>query len=88
MGRRQGDGLDDPRQPRHEPPVDGFQTHQIVERWGERNLFQANTIAGTGLGGEEGKPGYGIALRPVDANMVRCDNTVSGGIALTNTGCG
>lgn len=68
-------------------PLDGFQTHQIEDRWGERNLFEGNTIASPSRTDDDGDPGYGIALRPVADNVVRCDNTVSGGIALANVAC-
>lgn len=68
-------------------PLDGFQTHQIEDRWGERNLFEANTISGTAQTNDRGKPAYGIALRPVGGNIVRCDNRVSGGIEFANVEC-
>jgi nitrous oxidase accessory protein NosD len=68
-------------------PLDGFQTHRIEDRWGERNLFTANTISGAAKIGDKGKPGYGIALRPAGGNVVRCDNRASGGIELANVAC-
>lgn len=68
-------------------PHDGFQTHQIEDRWGERNLFEGNTIAGAAGVAEKGNDAYGIALRPKGDNIVRCDNRVSGGIELANIEC-
>jgi hypothetical protein len=68
-------------------PLDGFQTHQIEDRWGERNLFEDNTISGAAGVDDRGKPAYGIALRPVGDNIVRCDNTATGGIELANIEC-
>lgn len=73
-------------------PLDGFQTHQIVPRWGERNLFRRNSVAGGPIPAEvaekedTGKR-YGFAFRPVAANVVTCDNTVTGGLALANVPC-
>ena len=68
-------------------PLDGFQTHQIEDRWGERNLFTGNVIDGRAQIGDKGKPGYGIALRPEADNIVRCDNSATGGIELSNITC-
>ncbi|HEY0258293.1 MAG TPA: right-handed parallel beta-helix repeat-containing protein [Lacisediminihabitans sp.] len=52
-------------------PNDGFQTHQIVDGWGTKNVFRDNTSAVNG-------PGYGIASRPALGNIVECNNTVTG----------
>ncbi|OLT15091.1 hypothetical protein BJF78_16715 [Pseudonocardia sp. CNS-139] len=68
-------------------PLDGFQTHQIEDRWGERNVFEQNTITSGPTTDEDGDPGFGIALRPVRDNVVRCDNVVNGGIELANVDC-
>lgn len=75
-------------------PLDGMQTHQILDRWGERNLFTGNTIA------MPAKPAaavvqaagtadrYGIAVRPAAGNLIACDNSVSGAdVPLSNIGC-
>jgi hypothetical protein len=69
-------------------PLDGFQTHQIEDRWGERNLFTGNSADGRAQLDDKGKPAYGFALRPPGGNVVRCDNTTRGGIALSNVSCG
>ena len=50
---------------------DGFQTHQILEGWGDHNLFSGNTAAVNGQG-------LGFALRPALSNVVACNNRVSG----------
>ncbi len=68
-------------------PLDGFQTHQILDRWGERNVFRRNVIESGPTRDEDGDPGHGIALRPEAGNVVRCDNTVTGGITLSNVPC-
>ena len=48
---------------------DGYQTHEIVEGWGTRNVFRDNSAVGTG--------GFGFSLTPVLANVVECGNTVT-----------
>ncbi|MEJ1105704.1 MULTISPECIES: hypothetical protein [unclassified Kribbella] len=61
--------------------MDGFQTHQILKGWGDHNLFTGNTAAVDG-------PGLGFALRPPEANVVACDNKVTGaGGGLSNISC-
>ncbi|TDO34388.1 parallel beta helix pectate lyase-like protein [Kribbella sp. VKM Ac-2527] len=61
--------------------TDGFQTHQILKGWGDHNLFTGNTAAVDG-------PGFGFALRPTEANVVACDNKVTGaGEGLSNIPC-
>ncbi|GIF96472.1 hypothetical protein Cci01nite_15660 [Catellatospora citrea] len=60
---------------------DGFQTHQVADGWGDRNVFTANTAAVDG-------PGWGFHLAPVAGNVVACDNTVTGAAkGLANTAC-
>lgn len=59
--------------------TDGFQTHQILKGWGDHNLFTGNTAAVDG-------PGFGFALRPPEANVVTCDNKVTGA-AFGTTPC-
>ncbi|MDQ1597871.1 MAG: hypothetical protein QOI70_1295 [Microbacteriaceae bacterium] len=52
-------------------PGDGFQTHEILNGWGTKNVFRNNTAHVDG-------PGYGFAMRPALANVVECNNTVTG----------
>ncbi len=72
-------------------PLDGFQTHQILERWGSRNLFRGNTISAgevpeelRGQAAEDGR--FAFAFRPLADNQLTCDNTAAG-LALANTTC-
>jgi hypothetical protein len=55
-------------------PQDGFQTHQIEDGWGDRNVFRDN--ASTGV------PGAAIALAPRLGNVVACGNTGPGEAVL------
>lgn len=74
-------------------PLDGIQTHQIEERWGERNLFTGNKIDATNppvpeQADENDGERFGIALRPEGDNIVLCNNTVTGsGVPLSNIEC-
>ena len=68
-------------------PLDGFQTHQIEDRWGERNLFEQNRTTSGATADKDGDPGYAIALRPAGDNVVACDNVVTGGIRPANVDC-
>ncbi|WP_242682632.1 right-handed parallel beta-helix repeat-containing protein [Desertivibrio insolitus] len=52
-------------------PLDGFQTHEILDGWGTRNVFRGNTAEVNG-------PGFGFSLTPVRENVVECDNEVIG----------
>ena len=64
-------------------PVDGFQTHRILDGWGERNVFTGNNVAVIG-------DGYHVYINDPDdtANNVSCDNTTADGVPLrTNLGC-
>lgn len=62
-------------------PNDGFQTHQILDGWGTRNIFRNNAAAVNG-------PGYGIASRPALDNVVECNNTVTGAVSgVSNISC-
>lgn len=51
-------------------PLDGFQTHEIVEGWGTRNVFRDNvaTVAARG---------FGYSLTPELANVVECGNSAT-----------
>ncbi|MEC5200181.1 hypothetical protein RCH21_002424 [Arthrobacter sp. PL16] len=62
-------------------PLDGFQTHEIIDGWGTRNLFADNTAIVNGAG-------HAIATRPERANIVDCANLVeNAGEGLTNADC-
>lgn len=51
-------------------PLDGFQTHEILDGWGTGNVFRENTAEVNG-------PGFGYSLKPVRDNVVDCSNTAS-----------
>jgi hypothetical protein len=55
-------------------PQDGFQTHQIEDGWGDRNVFRDNAAAGVS--------GAAIALEPSLSNVVGCGNTGPGDAVL------
>lgn len=62
-------------------PLDGFQTHEIVDGWGTENVFRNNVADVNG-------PGLGYSLKPVRDNVVECSNTASGaGEGLSNEPC-
>lgn len=62
-------------------PVDGFQTHSVVDGWGTDNLFKGNIADVNGSG-------FGINVTPALDNVVACDNQANGAAAgLTNTDC-
>lgn len=62
-------------------PVDGFQTHQILDGWGDFNVFRGNIVTASG-------GGYGIAVTPALANVVSCGNSAPGARrGMTNTTC-
>lgn len=70
-------------------PLDGFQTHQILERWGERNVFRGNTVAAGAVPGalaDDTDERFGFTFRPDGGNVVTCDNRVSG-MPLANVTC-
>ncbi|WP_430646473.1 right-handed parallel beta-helix repeat-containing protein [Agromyces sp. GXS1127] len=61
--------------------ADGFQTHEILDGWGTRNVFRDNTAALDGAG-------LGFALKPARENVLECSNEVSGpGAELSNVEC-
>ena len=65
----------------HHSPLDGFQTHQVVDGWGSGNAFQNNTADVAG-------PGYGFDLTPVAGNSVACTNHATGAAkGLSNVAC-
>lgn len=51
--------------------MDGFQVHEILNGWGEGNVFRGNTAKVNG-------PGFGFSLTPEQDNVVACSNTVTG----------
>jgi hypothetical protein len=61
---------------------DGFQVHEILAGWGERNVFSGNSAAVDG-------PGYGYYVQRASlATRLSCDNTASGAAAgLSNIRC-
>ncbi len=62
-------------------PMDGFQTHQILDGWGSGNVFRGNTAAVNG-------PGFGFSLTPALDNVVECGNKASGaGEGVSNVTC-
>lgn len=62
-------------------PLDGFQTHEIVDGWGTENVFRNNTAEVNG-------PGFGYSLKPMRDNVVDCSNTASlAGQGLSNVPC-
>ncbi|WP_165975963.1 right-handed parallel beta-helix repeat-containing protein [Actinomadura rubrisoli] len=59
-------------------PLDGFQTHKILDGWGRGNVFRTNTIDLAG--------GRGVGIDDtVGGNTIACDNKVQGG-PLTKRG--
>jgi hypothetical protein len=61
--------------------LDGFQTHEILDGWGTRNVFRGNTANVNG-------PGFGFSLTPARDNEVTCDNTASAaGEGFSNVTC-
>lgn len=65
----------------HNSPQDGYQSHNILDQWGDNNLFVRNTGSVDGTG-------YAFALRPAMNNVVACSNTVGGaGSGLSNIPC-
>lgn len=64
-----------------ESSADGFQTHEILDGWGTRNVFRDNHAQLTGAG-------LGFSLKPERENVLECSNTVSGpGAELSNVDC-
>jgi hypothetical protein len=63
-------------------PKDGFQTHVILDGWGNDNTFSANTAL------LNGASGVGYYLHKTLKNRVSCDNKVAGaGDGLSNVPC-
>ncbi|MDP4509516.1 right-handed parallel beta-helix repeat-containing protein [Nonomuraea turcica] len=60
--------------------ADGFQTHEIVDGWGTRNVFRANVIHLGNSGGVGVNDTAG-------GNTISCDNKVTGGPLTKKAGC-
>jgi hypothetical protein len=52
-------------------PENGYETHNILQEWGDFNLFTNNSGAVNGSG-------YGVASWPAMHNTVACSNTLTG----------
>jgi hypothetical protein len=63
-------------------PYDGYQTHEILDGWGDWNLFSGNSSAVRAAG-------YAFKVtKPHSSNVVRCNNKETGaGQGLTNVAC-
>ena len=62
-------------------PLDGFQTHEIVDGWGTDNVFRDNTAEVNG-------DGFGYSITPKLDNVVECSNEASGAAeGLSNMKC-
>jgi nitrous oxidase accessory protein NosD len=62
-------------------PLDGFQTHEILDGWGTGNVFSDNTADVNG-------DGFGYSLTPELDNTVECSNEASdAGEGTTNVTC-
>jgi hypothetical protein len=63
-------------------PKDGFQTHVILDGWGDKNRFVDNTAD------VDGGAGVGFYLHHQEANQVSCDNQEAGAAkGLSNYPC-
>ena len=62
-------------------PKDGFQTHVVLDGWGQANLFVGNV---SHLG--EGQ-GVGVYVQEALGNRVGCDNTTTGSARASNLTC-
>lgn len=60
-------------------PLDGFQTHEILDGWGRGNTFRDNTA-------DVAEPGLGFHLAPVLDNVVECNNRTGKGAEPTSSG--
>ena len=62
-------------------PENGMQTHQILDGWGDFNVFTGNSL-------DVGSSDYAIASWPDESNVVTCDNTFSNAAeGLSNIDC-
>ena len=58
-------------------PQDGYQTHEIVDGWGNKNIFAGNKASQINKAPQDGQ-GVGVGIRPALANVVTCTNTTEG----------
>ncbi len=64
------------------PLKDAFQTHVLVEGWGNDNVFEKNVVTL-----KSGSSGVGFLIdKKSSGNVVKCNNTVSGG-DVANVAC-
>jgi hypothetical protein len=71
-------------------PLDGFQTHQIEDRWGERNVFTGNSLTAGPVPEalrKDAEERFGFAFRPEGGNTLTCDNRVQGLLQLSTVRC-
>jgi hypothetical protein len=62
-------------------PENGYEIHNILQEWGDYNLFTNNS-------GTVNAPGYGFAIWPARHNTVACSNSLSGAArGLSNVRC-
>lgn len=62
-------------------PEDGYQAHNILQGWGDYNLFTKNSGVVNG-------PGYAFAIWPAMHNTVACSNALAGAArGLSNIPC-
>jgi hypothetical protein len=62
-------------------PENGYETHNILQEWGDYNLFANNS-------GAVGGTGYGFAIWPAMHNTVACSNSLAGAArGLSNVRC-
>jgi hypothetical protein len=62
-------------------PENGYETHNILQEWGDYNLFANNSGAVNG-------PGYAFAIWPPMHNTVACSNSLAdAGKGLSNVRC-
>ncbi len=64
----------------HNSPLDGFQTHQIIDGAGAGNTFRRNTAYLNGSG-------YAFHFAPPNDNVLTCDNRVIGTAQLSKNPC-
>ncbi len=64
---------------------DGYQTHEIVDGWGNKNIFAGNKASKINKAPKNGQ-GVGVGVRPALANVVTCTNTAEGAPA-SNVEC-
>ena len=56
---------------------DGYQTHEVVDGWGNKNIFAGNKASKINKAPQDG-PGVGVGVRPALGNVVTCTNMTEG----------